>query len=1025
MTCNSLEVLRPLRTLLIAFFCITRCLAQETEVDVSRAGNEKVAEILRTFAPRGVQSDGSQPTPPLEALKTFKLRDGLSLELVAAEPDISQPLFLSWDSRGRMWVVQYRQYQYPAGLKVVRFDQHLRAIFDKVPQPPPHGDRGEDRITVFDDVDGDGQFDTHRDVITGLNIATSVQVGHGGIWVLNPPYLLFYPDRNGDDIPDSDPEVHLSGFGLEDTHSVANSMLWGPDGWLYGANGSTTTGTVSSAMTKGVTFQGQCVWRYHPDTHEFEIYAEGGGNTFSLEIDASGRIYAGYNGGDTRGFYFPQGSYFVKNWGKHGPLTNPYAFGFFPPMKFQGDPRRFPQAFLIYEGGLLPPNYNGMIFAPNSMQNLVWASQRIPDGSTYRTIDEDNLLECSDRWFRPVYGGVGPDGAVYLADWYDTRLSHVSPLDDWHKSSGRVYRIRPSERQTRYELGNLSKLPTTELVALFDGSQPPHANKWVRQRAVLELGWRGDRSIAPQLIAGLRQHGSLECLWALSMLGEFEGPIVAEALDHDNAAVRRWAVRLLGDRHEAHEGMLALARQESDVQVRSQLASSAKRIPSEEAIPIIEALLHHTEDQHDPHLPLLLWWALEAHANDWPGVKQLFSDAAVWQLPMVRSTILERVVQRYATEGLADGLDRCAQLVAMAPDTASRDLLISGLNKAFQGRPMPSLPATLDEALTAYRSSRGDAGLILAARQRDSEALVKAMQKLQQSDTDLLVRIELAAVFGEVAHEPAKPILLRLATGQGGGEPALQRVAIRSLALYDDPGIAQTLAASFDGSISNEHNLRSTACRTLASRKSGALALLHEINSWRVKKSDIPPDVIQQLRTYTDPEVALAVEQAFGKPLEISTEEKTAELKRLLAMLSHGTGDAAIGEELFTKNCATCHQLFGKGDTIAPPLDRYDRGNLMFWLPAIVEPSLEIREGYQSYAVSLADGRTLNGMIAAQDDATLSLRLADNQTLVIDRSEIEDLQAIRTSLMPEDLLKKMSDDEMRHLFAYLMLGTGR
>ena len=124
---------------------------------------------------------------------------------------------------------------------MVKYDQYLRAVFDKVPPPPPHHFPGADKITVLEDTDGDGRFDKAKDVITGLSIVSSVLIGRGGLWVLNPPYLLFYRDANGDDVPDADPEVHLSGFGLEDTHSVANSLEWGPDGWLYGANGSTTT----------------------------------------------------------------------------------------------------------------------------------------------------------------------------------------------------------------------------------------------------------------------------------------------------------------------------------------------------------------------------------------------------------------------------------------------------------------------------------------------------------------------------------------------------------------------------------------------------------------------------------------------------------------------------------------------------------------------------------------------------------------------------------------------------------------
>ncbi|MEM9645181.1 MAG: dehydrogenase, partial [Planctomycetota bacterium] len=315
------------------------------EFDNGVAGNETVESVFRSYQARGVQRDESPPTPPSRALDAFRLRDGLSIDLVAHEPEVSQPLFLTWDSRGRMWCVQYRQYQYPADLKVVRFDQYLRAVFDKVPEPPPAGVRGLDTITVHEDTDGDGRYDHSKEVITGLNIASSMQIGPKGIWVLNPPYLLHYPDENEDDIPDAAPEVHLSGFGLQDTHSVANSLTWGPDGWLYGANGSTTAGVVSSAATKGVRFEGQCIWRYQPSTRVFEIFAEGGGNTFSLEIDSKGRVFSGTNEGKKRGYYYPQGSYAQKNWGKHGPLTNPHAFGFFRGMKHDGDPRRFAQAF--------------------------------------------------------------------------------------------------------------------------------------------------------------------------------------------------------------------------------------------------------------------------------------------------------------------------------------------------------------------------------------------------------------------------------------------------------------------------------------------------------------------------------------------------------------------------------------------------------------------------------------------------------------------------------------------------------
>ncbi|MGI9473849.1 MAG: PVC-type heme-binding CxxCH protein [Rubripirellula sp.] len=1003
----------------LSILLIAACYSQlvsAQDPDVSRAGNEKVAEIMRTFGGRGVMADDSAPTPPDQAVKTFHIRDGFEIQTVANEPAVTQPLFVSWDSRGRMWVVQYRQYQYPAGLKVIRFDQHLRAVFDKVPDPPPHGTPGVDRVTVHEDTDGDGIYDKHKDVISDLNIATSVQVGDGAIWVLNPPYLLRYPDADRDDIPDGDPEVHLSGFGLQDTHSVANSLLWGPDGWLYGCNGSTTVGDVSSAVTKGVRFQGQCVWRYHPTSREFEIYAEGGGNTFSLDIDSKGRVFTGTNGGNTRGWYFPQGSYSAKNWGKHGPLTNPYAFGFFPPMKFEGDGRRFPQAFCVYEGGLFPKEFDGSIIAPNALHNLVWHSERIPDGSTYRTVDQPNLVETSDRWFRPVYSGVGPDGAVYIADWYDSRLSHVSPVDDWHKTSGRIYRVVPSGQRPVYHEGDLHERDGAALIACL-----AHPNKWVRQRASLEIGWRRDASMT-EALAELVDAGSLEALWAISGMGMLDGERAERWLSHNDANIRRWVIRLLGDRHEGHSKFESLAATDPDIQVRSQLASTAKRIDSELAMKVIHGLLTRDSDATDPHMPLMIWWALESHVDEWDQVQSLLRQEDIWQRPLFRDAVASRLMQRYAAEGGQESLAHCANLLEWAPDESCRDLLMVGMNRAFQGQSIPPLPSALSAALEAYQERLGDSGLVLGLRQGKTESVKQAISALKNRSTDLGVQIEIAKTFGEVRFPQSTSTLLRLATGQGTDEPSLQRVAMKSLSQYDDASIPKTLVGAFGSRISGEHDLRSTACRTLASRPEWAKVLLAELNAWRLRRDQIPPDVVQQLRAYEDSEIASQVEQAFGKPLD-SAPEKQAEMNRLREVLTVGSGEHSRGKDLYTKRCGTCHQLFGEGKKVGPPLDGYERGNLTFWLNAIVAPSLEIREGFQSYLILTIDGRVLNGMISAQDPKTVTLRNADNQLTVISRDDIESLKALHTSLMPTDVLKEMTDDELRDLFAYLSLGV--
>jgi hypothetical protein len=198
--------------------------------------------------------------------------------------------------------------------------------------------------------------------------------------------------------------------------------------------------------------------------------------------------------------HYAQGGYGKKNWGKHGPLTNPYAFGWHEHMGHEGDKRRFAQAFSIYEGGLFPEEYEGKIIAPNSLHNVVWVSELEPEGSTYRTVDEENLVESPDRWFRPVASKLGPDGALYLADWYDTRLSHVSPVDDWDKTSGRVYRVRP-EGKALGPLQDLTEMGTAQLIGLFG-----HSNRELRRMAVLELGERGDASVLDRLEREITHH---------------------------------------------------------------------------------------------------------------------------------------------------------------------------------------------------------------------------------------------------------------------------------------------------------------------------------------------------------------------------------------------------------------------------------------------------------------------------------------------------------------------------------------
>ena len=1011
-----------MKWLVILFLFLSSATITRADDKKGIAGTEQVAEIIKNYKGRGTLADDTPPTEATEAVKKFQVRQGFEIELMASEPEVGQPLFMSWDSRGRLWVAQYLQYQFPAGLKIVEYDNHLRAQFDSVPKPPPHGVKGADKLTIFEDTDGDGKFDKHRDAITGLNIATSVETGHGGIWVTNPPYLLFYPDADGDGSPDTDPEVCLSGFGIEDTHSVMNSLEWGPDGWLYGVNGSTTTGEVECPATgKIVKWQGQMVWRFNPDSRHFEIYAEGGGNTFSLEIDSVGRVFSGTNNGNTRGMYYPQGSYGKKGWGKHGPLTNPHAFGYFNHMLHEGDKNRFAQAFCIYEGGLYPKSFHGKIVAPNSLHNVVWVSQLHRDTSTFRTVDEENLIKTDDRWFRPVFSGVGPDGCVYIGDWYDTRLSHVRPVDDWHKNSGRIYRVKPKGTAPTYNVGDLSLLEGDKLVALFE-----HPNRWVRRRAVLEIGWRDQHSVEQKLIEDVRANlgqVSLESLWAFALLNRLDDEYALEWINHPDPNIRRWVIRSKGDRRRAGEelaeAMAERAAKETDIQVRSQFAASAKRFPPEVGIPILEKLISHDKDLEDKHLPLMIWWGLEAHAQS--GRTEVLALAAkkkTWERPIFRQEIATRLMRRYAMAGGEANLQTCADFLESAPDEDAKKRLMIGLQLAFQGAPIPPLPEALSTQMDAYAKSLGESDLLLGVQRGDKKSIQAASKLILNSGAGPVERVELAKVFGTIDNPSVVSVLLKtLSLDQ---HSALKRVALQSLANYDDPAIPKTIIGRYGSTLPAEHAVRSTADRVLASREAWARMFLEKIQLAHIKARDISPDVVQLLLQHSADDIRKSVERHWPDLRPQTSEANQAEMKRIASIVKSGEGDSAKGKIHFQQRCAVCHKLFGEGGVVAPDLTGYERKSLDFWLPGIIDPSLEIREGFANYILHTRGDRVLIGMIADQNPGAVTLRDAANQTVIIPRSKITKMEATPVSLMPPGLLGGLNDGQIRDLFAYLM-----
>ncbi|MFO0929724.1 MAG: HEAT repeat domain-containing protein [Gemmataceae bacterium] len=1006
---------------LLALTAVTLAVAppRRDEITESVKGAEGLEAALRnlkaTMAKTPVLS-------PQEALAKFAVRLGMAVDLIGHEPTVRQPLYLTFDERGRLWVTQYRQYPFPAGLKVVSYDQYIRARFDKVPPPPPNHIRGDDRITIHEDVRGDGSFAKVTTFVDGLNIATAALPGRGGVWVMNPPYLLFYPDKERTDTPGK-PVVHLSGFGLEDTHAVASSLCWGPDGWIYGAQGSTCTAKVKVEIAGAKTttdFLGQAIWRYHPEKHTFEIYGEGGGNTFGVAFDDLGRVYSGTNWGVYRGLHYVQGGYYIKGWGKHGPLTNPYALGYFDHMPHVGNADRLVHTFIVY-GGTALPELRSKIVGVNALQRRVQVTRLDKALSSFRTTEEPYLLTTPDERFRPVDVKAGPDGALYIADLYEPRINHVDPRDNWDRATGRIYRVRPAKYQPAARR-DLAALPSSALVELL-----AHPDRWQRDTALRLLGDRKNSSVVGSLKSAVERGTGLpavNALWALHQVGGLDDAAALAALAHRDPHVRRWTVRLVGDRREAArpvaEALADLAAHEADAEVRSQLASTAKRLPGGVALPILAGLWKHDEDAADPHIPLLTWWAVEVRAEtERDALLRLFADGSLWARPVVDRFILDRLMQRWAMAGGKDNLLACARLLELAPTAKHTARLLAGLEKGFAGRAAGDLPTALRDAVVRAWAATGTASnVLLGLRIGHAPSLERALAVIADDKADPATRLGCIRILGEIEQPRSVPVLLGVVRDSRRGP--VRQEALAALMRYRDDRIAATVLDLYPDRLLEAEGVRAAALTLLASRPAWALALLGRIEAGKVNPRGIPTEVVQKLALHADKEIVRLVTKHWGRVRGGSPQEKGREILRVGGILKAGKGDAAAGKAVYTTTCGKCHKLFGEGGDVGPELTGYERTNPLYWMENIVDPSAMIREEYTQFVIQTDDGRTLSGIIAGQDKTTVTLKDQEGRTVRLDRDRIDDMRASPVSLMPEGQLKTLTEQQVRDLFAFLM-----
>ncbi|HVK59839.1 MAG TPA: c-type cytochrome, partial [Candidatus Kapabacteria bacterium] len=413
------------------------------------------------------------------------------------------------------------------------------------------------------------------------------------------------------------------------------------------------------------------------------------------------------------------------------------------------------------------------------------------------------------------------------------------------------------------------------------------------------------------------------------------------------------------------------------------------------------------EDAEDIHVPLLLWWAIEAKAeSDRELVLSFFKDARLWELPMVRGTIGERIIERYAMAGTQTDLKSCAELLNSAPDREKKKLM-AALEEGFKGRSLARIPAELEDAM----ARAGGESLAFAVRRGDKDALEKVSGFVQDPASPKRKRVELIEVLGEVKTPGAGNYLTNLLNGEYPEE--VREAAVVALQIYDDvPTVPDRLLT-----YAKKTKAPLRAYNVLASRTSWAEKLLDAVKRADIAGSSVPLEIVDKMRA--DEKLATRVEDVFGPKRELDKAAVDAKLSKFAGVVKSGSGDPFAGYENYSMACASCHQLFGEGGQIGPDLTSYRRDDLETMLMNIVNPSGEIREGFENVIIETKDGRNLSGFLAERYEDAVVLRGLDGESAVVKKDDIVQTRAAGASLMPEGLLDGFDEQQIRDLFAYL------
>ncbi|GEP42838.1 PVC-type heme-binding CxxCH protein [Brevifollis gellanilyticus] len=997
--------------------------------DRSKRGDE--SPVLWHLLPNPAKPSEVQNDQAQKLTAAMKLQDGFQVDLIAAEPTIKQPIAFCFDERGRLWVAEAFSY----------------------PNRQPEG-QGKDRISILEDANGDGTFETHKVFCEGLNLVSGIEVGFGGVWIGAAPHLLFIPKDGDSPLPLNSTRaipgpsasdgakngpatqapglpftayILLDGWGYQDTHETLNSFTWGPDGWLYGNQGVFTQSLIGKPGTPNeqrVTLNAG-VWRYHPVRHTFEVFCHGGSNQWGLDYNSNGHLFMTHcrsffgKGGTTHAIR--NGHFWNQANSKYAPFISATAPAFAPDLQnYLPASARYDSGeggagkpgttavygghshvgTLIYNGDNWPAIYRDHLFTHNLHGHQINHQHMVRTGSGYETFHAGyDLLYSSDETYIPVDLQTGPDGAVYVIDWTDTQHCHNPEDEKWDRSNGRIYRISWKEtyKPAKVDLGKMSDAQLLKQQSSENDWHARMSRKLIQERpAPFDAVANGVTMISQP---GISPELTLRLMWLLHAATALDKLQISSLIGNRSDIVRSWAIQLATEEHGqpkiSRETLLKLAKSDPSPTVRLALASALPNLDSNTVWEVASALAMHGEDKDDRFLPKMIWFGLgPVVADDWSRGLAL---ADKTPLPSLADSI------RWYACTTASGREAFVPSIKTELDL---QLLAFGLKdeakvtmpKAWSALTLPASP-TKDQLSALF----GDKAVLAQTRTILADITKPISQR--RAAFDLLKR---------VGDAEATPIFVKLLN-----QPEFTNAVIPLLSRSNDPATALALLNLFP---KLDTTNQSTALGALTSRPELAKPLLESVKSGTFDKKHLSALQIRQMRSLNHPEINTLLDASWGKVNESSEAAKAsiAKIKQAYQAAPMWAFNAKSGEETYKQVCAVCHAMGGVGGKLGPDLAGSWRNGLDYFLENIIDPNAVVGDNFQLHILTKKDGTVISGVIEQETDTAITARTV-TESVIISKTDLKERQKLPASLMPPGLLEALPERKTLELLKFLLM----